>query len=258
MQTSTTLLIPCPALQHKQPTFFSTFFHRHSLPPIPNQCSHSPHRRNLGLHPQGLDNLNRAFDVLEDRFGFAEARRVVLQGGSAGGLSTFLHLDRVADRLASAQRKTTNTRRSVTVSHHNQRSLLPPPKKLKNKVQSGAGGTVVAQQAKSMTTVLVDSESTGSSLVVGRPVAGFFIDEANFDPSQPSYASSVKYGVGMFNSTPALSSSCKSAHPGDEWRCWMAPYVAPFVRSPVFVVQSRFDEFQLACLLGLPCFAHQS
>lgn len=38
----------------------------------------------------------------------------------------------------------------------------------------------------------------------------------------------------------------------------MAPYAAPYVRESIFAVQSRFDEFQLMCLLGLPCFAHQS
>ena len=34
--------------------------------------------------------------------------------------------------------------------------------------------------------------------------------------------------------------------------------VAPFVREPIFAVQSRFDEFQLMNLLGLPCFLGQN
>ena len=38
----------------------------------------------------------------------------------------------------------------------------------------------------------------------------------------------------------------------------MAPYAAPFVKQPLFVVQSRFDEFQLQCLLGLPCMQGQA
>ena len=38
----------------------------------------------------------------------------------------------------------------------------------------------------------------------------------------------------------------------------MAPYVAPFVREPIFAVQSRFDELQLQHLLAVPCCQGQS
>lgn len=63
----------------------------------------------------------------------------------------------------------------------------------------------------------------------------------------------------MFNSTPPLPAACKAAYPAAEaWRCWMAPYVAPFVRERIFAVQSRFDEFQLQCLLAVPCCQGQS
>lgn len=63
----------------------------------------------------------------------------------------------------------------------------------------------------------------------------------------------------MFNATPPLPAACKAAFPVDEaWRCWMAPYVAPYVREPIFAVQSRFDEFQLQCLLAVPCCQGQS
>ena len=38
----------------------------------------------------------------------------------------------------------------------------------------------------------------------------------------------------------------------------MAPTAFPFVQEPLFVVQSRFDEFQLMALLRLPCFKGRS
>ena len=159
---------------------------------------------------RGRANLERTLDALEGRFGFAQAQRLVVSGGSAGGLSTFLHVDRIAARLRAAQRA----------------AQLPP---------------------------------AVGPLVVGRPVAGFFIDEANYDPSKPSYAQQIEYGVGMFNATGALSAECRAAQrPGEEWRCWMAPYAAPFVKQSLFVVQSRFDEFQLQCLLGIPCMQGQA
>lgn len=181
---------------------------------------------NSSLHFRGLANLDRTLDVLESRFGLTNAQRLVLQGGSAGGLSTYLHLDRVTARLKLAQER---QREKATAEKEKERRAVAPPQ------------------------------------VVGRPVAGFFIDEKKFTPflpgtkiPTPSYADAVKYGVAMFNSTPPLSAACKAAHPGEEWRCWMATYASPFVKGPIFAVQSRFDEFQLQCLLGLPCFRHQA
>ena len=38
---------------------------------------------------------------------------------------------------------------------------------------------------------------------------------------------------------------------------WSVADAAPFVKEPIFAVQSRFDEFQLMCLLQLPCFKGQ-
>jgi hypothetical protein len=176
---------------------------------------------NSTLHFKGLGNMERTLDVLAERFGLAQARRLVLSGGSAGGLSTYLHLDRVSDRL---------------------RKLNPDP--------------AVSLQ------------------VVGRPVAGFFIDAAPYTPSPKktgsptmmassypagaNYSTEIKFGTAMFNSTPALSPACRAAHSGKEWKCWMAPTAFPFVREPIFAVQSRFDEFQLMAILRLPCAKGQS
>ena len=154
--------------------------------------------------------LERALDTLQQRFGLADARRLVVTGGSAGGLSTFLHVDRIADRLKAAQ---------------------------------STQAALIARKAPPQ--------------VVRLPNAGFFIDGPTDEPSKPAFATLVQYGVSMFNATPALSAACKAAHAGEEWKCWLAPSAAPFVRQPLFVVQSRFDEFQLRCLLGLPCMLNE-
>jgi hypothetical protein len=83
------------------------------------------------LHFKGLSNLERTLEVLSERFDLADARRVVVQGGSAGGLSTYLHLDRITDRIRALKAK------------FGDKSNLR---------------------------------------VVGRPVAGFFIDAARYQP----------------------------------------------------------------------------
>ena len=171
---------------------------------------------NATLTFRGRANLDRTLDTLQQRFGFADAQRLVVTGGSAGGLSTFLHVDHIADRLQAAQAV-----------------------QMEQKVQA------------------VQMEQKAPPQVVGLPNAGFFIDGPSYNPSKPTFATLVQYGIGMFNATPPLSAACKAAHVGEEWKCWLAPYAAPFVRQPLFVVQSRFDEFQLRCLLGLPCMLNE-
>jgi hypothetical protein len=51
---------------------------------------------------RGSRNLDATIDHLLANHGLSEAQNVVVTGGSAGGLSTFLHLDHVAGRLPHA------------------------------------------------------------------------------------------------------------------------------------------------------------
>ncbi len=39
----------------------------------------------------------------------------------------------------------------------------------------------------------------------------------------------------------------------DAWKCIMAPYAAPFISTPWFALQSRFDKWQLGEELFMPC-----
>ena len=47
------------------------------------------------LYFRGIKNLDVSIDTLMKDFKFGDATEVVITGGSAGGLSTFLHTDRV-------------------------------------------------------------------------------------------------------------------------------------------------------------------
>jgi hypothetical protein len=51
---------------------------------------------------RGVNNLERTLDKLVADWGLGKASDVILSGGSAGGLSTYLHLDRVASRVPHA------------------------------------------------------------------------------------------------------------------------------------------------------------
>eukprot|EP00756_Hemistasia_phaeocysticola_P054897 Hpha_TRINITY_DN30814_c0_g1::TRINITY_DN30814_c0_g1_i1::g.155721::m.155721/K19882/NOTUM; O-palmitoleoyl-L-serine hydrolase len=112
---------------------------------------------NHSLHLRGYANLRRTLDVLQTRFGLDRARRFQLTGGSAGGLSTFLHLDYVANRLRKAVHV-------VATSTHEQGAVA----------DSTATATAGGPRAGSPTV-------QPPLQVVGRPVAGFFIDGPSYN-----------------------------------------------------------------------------
>jgi hypothetical protein len=62
--------------------------------PVPGNAS-------ARLFFRGARNLDSTLDYLFARHGLAGAELLVVNGGSAGGLSTFLHLDHIAARMAA-------------------------------------------------------------------------------------------------------------------------------------------------------------
>lgn len=139
----------------------------------------------------------------------SSATELVVGGSSAGGLSVFLH----ADRIAAAARKRAPHLVQVTAA----------------------------------------------------PDVGMFIDHDNFlhttgVPNQPSWGAAnftaqMLYIAKMQNMTfgadGGLSPACEALHPDEPLLCFMAPHVAPTVQTPTFMLNSRFDEFQLGAILQL-------
>merc|ERR1712087_634639 len=44
-----------------------------------------------------------------------------------------------------------------------------------------------------------------------------------------------------------------AAHQGEEWKCLMAPYIASHLETPIFVMNSAYDVFQMDYILHAPC-----
>lgn len=151
------------------------------------------------IYFRGIMNLDRSLDLLFAKFNLAEASLLVLTGGSAGGLSTFLHLDHVKSRMPNTTR------------------------------------------------------------VVGEPVCGYFIDHGNdgYAPSWYTYPNFMQYVYNMQNSSGSLSADCQKSYGANAWMCIMAPHAAPFIQTPWFALQSRFDKWQLGNELFLPCMNEQ-
>ena len=91
--------------------------------------------------------------------------------------------------------------------------------------------------------------------VVAVPDSGFFMDVPSYSGNRALWQS--------FNSTFAFhnatgpgstNQACLSAKaPSDRWQCVMAPYLLPFIRTPMFVSQSFADSWQSGAVMGLPC-----
>lgn len=160
--------------------------------------SHPVQVGNHTLYFRGRQILDSSLNFLMEKYHLDTAKLLVLTGGSAGGLSTFLHLDHV-------------------------QQLLPKTR------------------------------------VVGQPVCGFFIDHDSDGvmPEWYSYPNFMKYVYHMQNSTGALSDECQSAYGSDAWKCIMAPHAVKFIQTPWFMLQSRFDKWQLGFELFLQCENHQ-
>lgn len=138
------------------------------------------------LYFKGKKILNAVFEDLKANRGLNEATDVVISGGSAGGLATFLHLDHI-------------------------RQILNP-----------------------------------NSKVVGLPDSGYFID---FEGS-PQYHSKMIWNFNIMNSKDGVNANCIQHYKDNPSKCIFAENVLPFIQTPIFVLQSKFDGWQKENVYG--------
>lgn len=82
--------------------------------------------------------------------------------------------------------------------------------------------------------------------------AGYFIDAPNL---QGEYAIGQLYKqvAEMQNVYEGVNRECVRFHRReDAWKCFMAQYTMPFIRTPLFMVNSPYDTWQLANVLMVP------
>jgi hypothetical protein len=151
---------------------------------------------NHKLHFRGFSILQASIDFLlapGDAFpSLSEATTVVISGSSAGGLTTLLHADYVADRIHAANPQ---------------------------------------------------------AVVKAIPEVGFFIDGASIWENR-HIMTQVYTRISVFANISTgdphqVNSDCMQAYPlPQRWRCFMAQYTYPHVRTPLFLLNSRLDQWQ--------------
>lgn len=88
--------------------------------------------------------------------------------------------------------------------------------------------------------------------VTGLPDSGFYLDTPIFTPLK-RFVVDGQQGMGLLNA------ACKADNPGAEERCLVGDVVSPYLRTPLFAWQSRYDldqrtcEMNETCALSSPC-----
>ncbi|CAH3194869.1 unnamed protein product [Porites evermanni] len=83
--------------------------------------------------------------------------------------------------------------------------------------------------------------------------AGFFVDAPSLNGSE-IIQSVFRQAYSLHNSSMSFNRGCVRAQKWkQEWRCFFPQYLIPFLSSPIFLVNSLYDLWQIAFLSNVPC-----
>ena len=83
--------------------------------------------------------------------------------------------------------------------------------------------------------------------------AGFFVDAPSLNGSE-IIQSVFRQAYSLHNSSKSFKHGCVRAQKcKQEWRCFFPQYLIPFLSSPIFLVNSLYDLWQIAFLSNVPC-----
>jgi hypothetical protein len=165
---------------------------------------------------RGLRNLDATLEYAFDHFGLGSATEMVVTGTSAGGLATFLHADRIANKMGRAVRTTA----APTVGYfldHKHDPIPPPPS---------------------------DAPPDTRTADVAYPRGTDYPDWIKYI-----------YNMQAVEAAGGVSAPCLAAYPDSPHLCFMAPHLQQFVQTPFFMFNSKYDAWQLDNEAQLPCFA---
>jgi hypothetical protein len=126
---------------------------------------------------------------------------------------------------------------------------------------------VTGESSGGLSTILnLDTVASHSGLpsdlkVRGLPVAGFTIDVGTCciqgkccyspNPEQCCYRRALSKAFEFHNMSGTVHSDCLRSHPHDPSSCLMSVHAASFVKTPMFILNSKHDAWQLVNFEGL-------
>ena len=165
------------------------------------------------IQMRGIKNLDGVIQFALKN-GMDKATEFVLTGGSAGGLSTFLHADRFAAALPAGAKAHAAPVVGYFLDHSNFKHTSKGPN----------GGT----------------PNTPGWAAPGSPTAA-------------NYTMWMKYVYKMQGMTfspdgktgGGLTKACQAKHPDEPWLCFMSPHMQDVIETPFFMFNSKYDAWQL-------------
>lgn len=77
--------------------------------------------------------------------------------------------------------------------------------------------------------------------VVGLPDSGFFLD---YEAPSKKYHSGMIWVFNQMNATAGVHQGCIAGESKEPWKCMFAEHTAPYIKSPMFPLQSEYDSWQ--------------
>jgi hypothetical protein len=86
------------------------------------------------------------------------------------------------------------------------------------------------------------------------PDSGIFLDEVNQHSKKHDYKEIFLNFMKLSNEeVDPPNESCVKANPTETWKCMFAEYNYAYINVPLFAIQSVYDTWSLANILGLTC-----
>lgn len=86
-----------------------------------------------------------------------------------------------------------------------------------------------------------------NSKVVALPDSGFFLDYVGFDKN---YHKNMQWVFENMNSSGGVNEKCIEFYPLEKWKCFFAEHSIQFIKTPIFMLQSKYDVWQTEEILG--------
>lgn len=225
---------------------------------------------------RGRNNFNALIAYLQDTIGMANATEVILSGGSAGGLAVFYNVDHLATLLPEGVRLTAFPDAGFfldavdTTGEHSYRAGFQGADPVWNVTGSGGANLLlcfcaVAHRCLGMCGA-GGSEGSERDFVLPRQecTATGTASSKTFDCTHAPdgilpffhfffFCCVFVWFWFWFLTVSGTNAKCLAANGGEEWKCLMAPYLAQYIETPLFVMNSVYDAYQLPNVrMGIP------
>jgi len=85
--------------------------------------------------------------------------------------------------------------------------------------------------------------------LVGHQDSGFFLDY-NASSTPNGYGKKIRWVFNQMASKDGVNQNCVKNNPDDPAKCILAEHTSPYIQTPLFHLQPKFDAWQAICILG--------